>query len=182
MDSKALGYIQDIARLVKEASKVPLTNKAIVDEDRIYDILAQLEMEYTNLMKEQKAFTELKNNIIAQAEAEAKNILAKAQDERRELLTEVDSKVRGMDIYKESERQASLYMEEQRKVYLAEKERLEKELAEIRYQTFAYLHSVVNQINTIIPDIKKNVDEINIRLDLSEKSLGTALEDLKSNL
>lgn len=182
MDSKALGYIQEMARLVKEASKVPLTNKAVVDEDKIYDILAQLEIEYTNLIKEQKTFMDLKNSIINQAEAEARNILLKAQEERRELLEEAESKMKGMDIYKESERQASLYMEEQRKIYLAEKERLEKELSDIRYQTFAYLHSVVNQINAIIPDIKKNVDEINIRLDLSEKSLGTALEDLKSNL
>ncbi len=182
MENKAIGYIQEIAKMVKESSKVPLTNKAIVDEDRIYDILAQLELEFGNLSKEQKNISDMKANIIIQAELEAKNIISKANEERRAMLQEAENKLKGMDIYKESEKQASLYMEEQRKAYLAEKERLEKELGDMKYQTFAYLHSVVNQINTMIPDLKKNLDEMNLRLDLSEKSLGSALEDLKENL
>lgn len=182
MEAKAIIQIQELVKLIRESSKVPLTNKAIIDEDKAYAILGQLEVEYSALIKEKQSILDMKTNILAQAELEAKNIVARAQEEKRALITEAEQKIKNLDIYQEADKMAATRRDELYRAHIAEKERLLKDLEDVKYQTFGYLHSVVNQINSMIPDIKKNMDEINLRLELSEKSLANALEDLGSNI
>lgn len=115
-----LQLIDRLEQLVSAGTRLPLSSRTMIDEQGFLDIIDQLRVSVPEEMKQARRFSQERERVMQQAEAEAEKIISAAQEratlmlqdndvvrradeEARRLLTEADREVeeirRGADQY-----------------------------------------------------------------------------------
>jgi hypothetical protein len=83
-----LELIDRLERLVNAGTRVPLTSKAMVDEQEFLDIIDQLRVAVPEEIRQARRVSQDKDRVITAAQAEADKIIAAAQDQATLMLQE----------------------------------------------------------------------------------------------
>ena len=83
-----LELIDRLEKLVGTGTRVPLTSKAMVDEQEFLDIIDQLRVAVPEEIKQARRVSQDKDRVITQAQAEADKIIAAAQEQATLMLQE----------------------------------------------------------------------------------------------
>lgn len=99
---KIMDYIDRLEELAQTATRVPLTGKAIVDPDDLFDLAEEMRENLPTEIREAARLVQQRNEILAQAQKQAQQIVeeAKAQADRliaeHEILREAEQKMNTM--------------------------------------------------------------------------------------
>lgn len=130
--------LEHIETLLLDSTKIPIVNKLLVDEDKLFELLDALTANLPKEIEESKKITNDVDNIMSKARAEATQLLQNSEARARELLQTSESKSKEMLSYAEnkskelkesSEREAKEkleYAESQSALILSEDETLKR--------------------------------------------------------
>lgn len=123
-----LFLVDRLEATVNAGWRLPFTNKAIVDEQAILDIIDQMRIAIPEEIKQAKRVAQDRDRLLAQAQAEADKIIATGHEQAARLLQE-------RELTKSAEAQAQAIVEEAK-----------KEAARIRQEADAYALSVLTEL------------------------------------
>jgi cell division septum initiation protein DivIVA len=83
-----LHLVDRLEQLVNEGRRLPLSNKVMVDEQRIWDLIDQMRISIPEEVKKAKRTNQERDRIIAQAHEEAARVVDLKREEANALLAE----------------------------------------------------------------------------------------------
>lgn len=79
-----------LEELILNSPKVPLTNRIIIDEDRLIDLIDSIRHELPSEFRQAQEICAQRETLVAEAEREAEAIKAAAERQRQQLVTETE--------------------------------------------------------------------------------------------
>ena len=135
-----LYLLDQLEEVLGAGSRVPLTSRTLVDEPEILDIIDQIRLSIPEEIKAARRLTEQRDQVIADANAEADRILRDADAQVAERLSEHHlvrtAEARAADI----------------------QDRAIEQAAEIRGEADAYAHRVLQKLREQIASLASTVD------------------------
>lgn len=92
-----LQLIDRLEQLVSSGTRLPLSSRTMIDEQEFLDIIDQLRVTVPEEMKQARRFSQERERVMQQAEAEAEKILGAAQERATQMLQENDLVRRASD-------------------------------------------------------------------------------------
>src|SRR6476661_1811476 len=83
-----LQLIDQLEQLVSAGTRLPLSSRTMIDEQGFLDIIDQLRVSVPEELKQARRFTQERERVMQQAEAEAEKIMSAAQDRATSMLQE----------------------------------------------------------------------------------------------
>ena len=156
LDSVDILYLLDqLEEVLGAGSRLPLTSRTLVDEQEILDILAQIRVSIPDELKAARRLTQERDQVIADAHAEAERILREAEAQAVERVSDHhlvrSAESRAADVEDRAMRQA----------------------ADIRREADAYAYRVLQKLREQIAQIAQTVDrgvtELEARSELADR-------------
>tara|TARA_Y100001970_G_scaffold69346_2_gene88456 strand:+ start:394 stop:903 length:510 start_codon:yes stop_codon:yes gene_type:complete len=146
-----LHLVDRLENIVRESRALPLSNKIMLDEDKLIDIIDQMRVSVPDVVKQAQKVTTEKERQIAQAQEEAERIkqLAKAESEmilEKDQITK-DAHLRAKQIIEDSHKQAAKIYADADKYVINKFTLMER-----------HLLSVVKQVRNGIQILQKHED------------------------
>ena len=88
MSVDVLQLIDRLEALISSGARLPLTSRALVDEQEVLDILDQLRMAVPEEIRQAKRLSQERERLLLQAQAEAEKIIAAAEERAKLILAE----------------------------------------------------------------------------------------------
>lgn len=133
--------IDMLDELMATATRIPLSGKSAIDIDKLSEIVGEMRLVLPMEIKQAQQVVIDKNNILAEARAEAEQIVHQAERRRSEILDE-------SDIIKEAHRRANEFINKS-----------QNECADMRISTIGYVDSMLKRVEdlmvTDINDLRK---------------------------
>jgi hypothetical protein len=85
-----LQLIDRLEQLVSAGTRLPLSSRTMIDEQGFLDIIDQLRVSVPEELKQARRFTQERERVMQQAEAEAAKIISAAQERATQMLQEND--------------------------------------------------------------------------------------------
>jgi len=85
-----LQLIDRLEQLVSAGTRLPLSSRTMIDEQGFLDIIDQLRVSVPEELKQARRFTQERERVMQQAEAEAEKIISTAQERATQMLQEND--------------------------------------------------------------------------------------------
>src|SRR2546423_6473657 len=82
--------IDRLEQLVSTGTRLPLSSRTMIDEQGFLDIIDQLRVSVPEELKQARRFTQERERVMQQAEAEAEKIISAAQERATLMLQESD--------------------------------------------------------------------------------------------
>lgn len=73
--------IEDLEEIIENASKVPLSNKCMIDRDEVWEVIQQFRLSFPEEIKQAQYIKKERERIISDARQEAKNIVETGKQE-----------------------------------------------------------------------------------------------------
>lgn len=73
--------IEDLEEIIENASKVPLSNKCMIDRDEVWEVIQQFRLSFPEEIKQAQYIKKERERIISDARQEAKNIVDAGKQE-----------------------------------------------------------------------------------------------------
>jgi cell division septum initiation protein DivIVA len=86
--SQINALLDKIERLVLNSAKLPLVNRVMVDEDKLFDLLDELRQQLPAEVEQAKQIVQHKSAIMAEAQRRAEQIITTAEKKARGLVSE----------------------------------------------------------------------------------------------
>lgn len=135
-----LYLLDQLEEVLGSGSRLPLTSRTLVDEQEILDILDQIRVSIPDEIKAARRLTQERDQVLADARAEAERILRDAEAHAAERISE-HTLVRGAEL-----RAADI---EERALHQAE---------EVRREAEAYAYRVLQRLREQIGQVAQTVD------------------------
>lgn len=133
--------IDMLDELMSSATRIPLSSKSAIDIDKLSEIVGEMRLVLPMEIKQAQQVVIDKNNIIAEARAEAEQIVQKAERRREELIEQ-------SEILKEAHRRANEFITKS-----------QNECTDMRVSTITYVESMLRRVEelmvTDINDLRK---------------------------
>jgi vacuolar-type H+-ATPase subunit H len=152
-----LYLLDQLEEVLGAGSRVPLTSRTLVDEQEILDILDQIRVSVPDELKAARRLTQDRDQIIADAHAEAERIVQEAE-------TEAVERVSQHNLVRVAEGRAADI-----------EERAMLQAADIRRDADAYAYKVLQKLRDQIGQVAQTVDR-----GLSELEAGSVPEHVPS--
>jgi vacuolar-type H+-ATPase subunit H len=85
-----LQLIDRLEQLVSSGTRLPLSSRTMIDEQEFLDIIDQLRVTVPEEMKQARRFSQERERVMQQAEAEADKIIGAAQERATQMIQEND--------------------------------------------------------------------------------------------
>ena len=85
---EAMRYIEDLKDLLEVSSTIPLTGKVMVDKEEVNELLNQIESQFPQDLAEAQSIRDRKDEIVNEANMQAKQIIQAAHVEAQKLVNE----------------------------------------------------------------------------------------------
>jgi cell division septum initiation protein DivIVA len=152
-----LYLLDQLEEVLGAGSRLPLTSRTLVDEQEILDILDQIRVSIPDELKAARRLTQDREQVLADAHAEADRILRDADTQAGERLAE-------HNLVRTAERRAADI--EDRALHQA---------ADIRHEADAYAYRVLQKLREQIAQVAQTVDrgmsELDSRREVGERSV-----------
>ncbi len=80
--------IEKIEDIVEEASKIPMSNKVVVDKEEILDLIKDIRIKLPDEIKQASWIKEERQRILSETKNEANNIITDARSQQENLINE----------------------------------------------------------------------------------------------
>lgn len=170
---------EDVYDLIKEASRIPLSNKVILNEDELSEVLERFREAIPNEVHEAGQVLDEQHNIVNRARLDAAAIVEQAENKAGRILADADAKVELMvqqeEIYKQAveeaeamKQQAEAYCEEQLRKNNEQVYQMKSDVLDYSEQMFSYL---INQTSSALESLdacRQNVEKNKRAMDNEE--------------
>lgn len=85
---EVMRYIEDLKDLLEVSSTIPLTGKVMVDKEEVNELLNQIESQFPQDLAEAQSIRDRKDEIVNEANMQAKQIIQAAHVEAQKLVNE----------------------------------------------------------------------------------------------
>ena len=85
---EVMRYIEDLKDLLEVSSTIPLTGKVMVDKEEVNELLNQIESQFPQDLAEAQSIRDRKDEIVNEANMQAKQIIQAAHVEAQKLVSE----------------------------------------------------------------------------------------------
>ena len=159
--------LKKLEDLVAEASHLPFSDKALVNDDEIVHLVEELRMDLPKELNRAKEIMEEQANIIARAQEEAKEIIAGAEARANQMLEEseivIQAKERARAVMQQSQDQAREIMEQ-----------AQSSAARLQSDADAYANQVFEQLIAHVGSTFTGVQQAEMGLNQAMNVLRTA--------
>lgn len=99
--------IEDLEEIIENASKVPLSNKCMIDRDEVWEVIQQFRLSFPEEIKQAQYIRKERERIVSDARQEAKNIVESAKQEVAMMVNETEilkiAKAKADEVLKDAE-------------------------------------------------------------------------------
>ena len=165
--------IDELEEIIEDASKIPLSNKCMVDKEEVFNVVQQIRLAYPEDIKQAEYVKKERDRILQDAQKEAQiiteearakcakmvddsEIVRLAKQKAAELLNDAQST--GKDVVNQSKEQARLLQEEK-------KRELEDYQEEVRSYIINILQKTESASEQAVSTLAKSIDELNSQYD-----------------
>lgn len=152
---RIMSLLDELEELISASSKMPFTEKGIIDLEMAQKIIEDIRMNLPNDIKEAEWVRQEKNRIINDAKNEYNKVILSAQDQ-------ADFMVNSDNVKKEAERKAEELISEAenhaRYMKLKTYEYIDKLLYDMQNDIASMAESYVNPMNNFFSEIVNNVN------------------------
>lgn len=170
---------EDVYNLITEASRIPLSNKIILNEDELSEVLERFREAIPNEVHEAGQVLDEQHNIVNRARLDAAAIVEQAENKAGRILADASAKVELMvqeeEIYKQAveeaeamKQQAEAYCEEQLRKNNEQVYQMKSDVLDYSEQMFSYL---INQTSSALESLdacRQNVEKNKRAMDNEE--------------
>lgn len=142
-----LYLLDQLEEVLGAGSRVPLTSRTLVDEPEVLDIIDQIRLSLPNELKDAKRLTNERDQVLADAHAEADRIL-------RDVDTQVAERLNEHHLVRSAESRAADI-----------EDRALQQAATIRHEADAYAHRVLQKLREQIAQLAGTVDRGIVELE-----------------
>lgn len=82
--------IEDLEEIIENASKVPLSNKCMIDRDEVWEVIQQFRLSFPEEIKQAQYIKKERERILSDARQEAKNIIETGKQEVAMMVNETE--------------------------------------------------------------------------------------------
>ncbi|MGB9813464.1 MAG: ATPase [Thermovenabulum sp.] len=143
-------YIEQIQKMVSEASKLPFSNKIVLDQDKILQLIDDLIKSLPEEIKKSKKILEERQNILLEAQREGEMIIKEAKEYIEKM---VDQNEITKLAKEKSEEILSLAKKTAREIRVGANKYADEVLEELE-----------NQLHKILQSVRKGREELNSKL------------------
>lgn len=138
---EVMRYIEDLKDLLEVSSTIPLTGKVMVDKEEVNELLNQIESQFPQDLAEAQSIRDRKDEIVNEANMQAKQIIQAAHVEAQKLVNEDE---------------ITLAAQEQAREIM---NRAELESDQIRLSARDYVDSMLENTQDHLSDMIKTINE-----------------------
>ena len=138
---EVMRYIEDLKDLLEVSSTIPLTGKVMVDKEEVNELLNQIESQFPQDLAEAQSIRDRKDEIVNEANMQAKQIIQAAHVEAQKLVNEDE---------------ITLAAQEQAKEIM---NRAEIESDQIRLSARDYVDNMLENTQVHLSDMIKTINE-----------------------
>lgn len=166
--------LEMIEDLVLNSPKIPVLNKLIIDEDKLFSLLDELNKNLPAEMSESKVIVQNKDRIMAEAEQKSGEMVTSAEKKANEFLSTSESKSKELMANAEAKAKEVVSIAETKaKLLVSESEVIKKALVEVNNLKFEATKEIDNKNNEVY-GYAENV------LEKLEKQLSDAISVVKN--
>lgn len=165
-----------IEELVLNSPKIPILNKLIIDEDKLFSLLDELNKNLPAEMSEAKVIMENKEKLIAEANEKYSEILSESENKASEILTVAETKSSSIVSIAENKANQMLALAEKKSKELVDTAQLK---AKILVSESEVIKTALVEVNTLKFEAKKEIELKNNEVYGYAESV---LENLESQL
>ena len=141
-----LNLLEQLEDTIEEASKVPMSNKAIINKEEVLEIITEIRLNLPDEIKQAAWIKKERQRILEETQSEANKILNDAQDRQSYLIDD-------HELTKKAEQKA-----------IEIEERAKKKAQEIRSGTYSYCDKLLGRtqdsLEEMLEVVVKNRDEV----------------------
>ncbi|MDW7667486.1 MAG: ATPase [Bacillota bacterium] len=141
-----LNLLEQLEDTIEEASKVPMSNKAIINKEEVLEIITEIRLNLPDEIKQAAWIKKERQRILEETQSEANKILNDAQDRQSYLIDD-------HELTKKAEQKA-----------IEIEERAKKKAQEIRSGTYNYCDKLLERtqgsLEEMLEVVVKNRDEV----------------------
>lgn len=139
-----------IEDLVLNSPKIPVLNKLIIDEDKLFSLLDELNKNLPAEMSESKVIVQNRDRIMSEAEQKSTEMISSAERKANEFLSTSESKSKELMSNAESKAKEVLSIAETKaKLLVSESEVIKKALIEVNNLKFEATKEIDNKNNEV---------------------------------
>lgn len=136
-----LNLLENIEDIIEDASKIPLSNKVMVDKEEILEILSEIRMSLPDEISRASWVAKEHDRILNEAQNEAEELIEKVKDNQRLLIEE-----------NEITRQAKEYADK----ILREAEKMANDMKRAAYE---YSDDILSSLQEKVREVDEIIDE-----------------------
>lgn len=145
-----LNLLEKIEDIIEEASKLPLSNKVMIDKEEILEVINEIRLKMPDEINRASWVAKERQRILNEAQAEADELIDKVKDQQSYLIEE-------NEITKQAQKYAEQLVQE------AERKASEMKMGAYNYsdEILSKLQEKISEINSIIEqnrDVLKNME------------------------
>lgn len=163
-----------IEDLVLNSPKIPILNKLIIDEDKLFSLLDELNKNLPAEMSESKIIVDNKERILAEANEKSVEILTSAENKASEVLSASEQKANEMLTLSETKSKELITTAESKaKILISESEVIKKALVEVNTIKTEATKEIENKNNEVYGYAESVLEKL-------EEQLSTAITVIKN--
>ncbi len=165
--------IDELEEVIEEASKIPLSNKCMIDKEEIFNIIQQIRLTYPEDIKQAEYVRKERDRILQDAEKEADIIIENAKAKVAKLVNDSEiikiGKEKATEILQDATRNAQQVLNDTEEQVRKIQEQKSQELMEEQETAFHYIDGMLNQAESTaeysVTSLVKLIDEMNHHYD-----------------
>ncbi len=165
--------IDELEEVIEEASKIPLSNKCMIDKEEIFNIIQQIRLTYPEDIKQAEYVRKERDRILQDAEKESNIIIENAKAKVAKLVNDSEiikiAKEKATEILQDATKNAQQVLNDAEEQVRKIQEQKSQELMEEQEVAFNYIDGMLNQAETTaeysVTSLVKLIDEMNHHYD-----------------
>ncbi len=165
--------IDELEEVIEEASKIPLSNKCMIDKEEIFNIIQQIRLTYPEDIKQAEYVRKERDRILQDAEKEANIITENTKAKVAKLVNDSEivklAKEKATEILQDATKNAQQILNEAEEQVRKIQEQKSQELQQEQETALAYIDGMLSQAETTaeysVTSLVKLIDELNHHYD-----------------
>lgn len=165
--------IDNLEELVEDASKLPLSNKCMIDKEELFEVIKQIRLAYPEDLKQAEYVKKERDRILQDAEKEAEIIKEEAKNKVAKMVNESEivrgAREKATEILNEAQANASAIIAQGQETAKANAEESQRELAAYQEEVMTYIANVLHRAETAsenaVSTVAKAINDMNGQYD-----------------
>ena len=165
--------IDELEEIIEDASKLPLSNKCVIDKEEVFNVVQQIRLAYPEDLKQAEYVKKERDRILQDAEKEAQIIKEEAKNKVAKLVNESEivrlAKQKAAELLSEAQNDANGIIANAQEQAAAHAEEKEREIESYQDEVLNYIATILQRAEatseTAVSTVAKAINDLNGQYD-----------------